>query len=446
MSLTKSVGGKELGPEQFAYVGDPQDPSTWHLPMEDQGHVQAAMGRFDQADMPDAAKKKAAFHKLMAAAKKMSMDTAGFEKAHSAMMAGALDGQWMEIFRAGDYGDKGAYTPADLDRMVANYDPARHEAPVVLGHPELDSPAYGWVESVKRSGDVLLGKLRQVDPGFEELVRSGRFKKRSVAIYRTEAGPALRHLGFLGAVPPEVKGLADLTLCEFDDRVFQAIDFNEEEDDDVDIKEMQKSFLETLKEFFGGKRPEAAAFSSEEVDKRVKEATKAFEAKVAELTTQFNEQKTAAEKAATAAASAASSQLASDAVKDLKAKQRWVPAFDKMGVPEIFAELAKSPAKVSFGEGDKKKEKTLLQVFADFLAGLPEIVPVGEIAGAAASAKKGGARFNEATGIVLDMASVALRDAAKKRAQESKISFGEALAQLRSEGFKPEGAAAAGEV
>lgn len=59
---------------------------------------------------------------------------------------------WIEIFRAGDYGPKGRYSEADLDRIASSYDPALHEAPVVIGHPEHDRPAYGWVEALKREG------------------------------------------------------------------------------------------------------------------------------------------------------------------------------------------------------------------------------------------------------------------------------------------------------
>lgn len=128
-----------------------------------------------------------------------------------------LEGQWIDVFRAGQYGEKGTYSPADLDAIVTNYDPARHEAPVVVGHPETDAPAFGWVAAVRRVGDMLQAKLRQIAPQFEALLREGRFKKRSVGFYRTASGLALRHLGFLGAIAPEVKGLTDLQLCEFSD-------------------------------------------------------------------------------------------------------------------------------------------------------------------------------------------------------------------------------------
>jgi len=139
-----------------------------------------------------------------------------------------VEGQWIDVFRAGDYGDKGSYTPADLDAMVANYKPAQHEAPVVIGHPEHDAPAFGWVAALRRAGDTLQAKLRQVAPQLEVLVRQGRFKKRSAAFYRTARGLALRHLGFLGAMPPEVKGLTDLRLCEFrDNGPFIAVEFQD---------------------------------------------------------------------------------------------------------------------------------------------------------------------------------------------------------------------------
>ncbi|HLJ89564.1 MAG TPA: hypothetical protein VKZ53_22330 [Candidatus Angelobacter sp.] len=105
-----------------------------------------------------------------------------------------LNGQWIELFRAGDYGDKGSYTTSDIDKMIALYDPGKHEAPVVVGHPKDDAPAYGWVEKLRRVGDVLQGKLKQVPSAFEELVRAGSFKKRSISF---TALPMDRHCGTL---------------------------------------------------------------------------------------------------------------------------------------------------------------------------------------------------------------------------------------------------------
>jgi hypothetical protein len=137
-----------------------------------------------------------------------------------------LGGQWLELFRSGDYGDKGDFSNSDLDQIVKNFSPSFHEPPVVIGHPEHDSPAYGWVDALKRSGEKLLGKFKEVDPKFEEMVKSGRFKKRSIALYQTAKGWMLRHVGFLGAQPPEVKGLANATFSE-DSIRFVTVTFGE---------------------------------------------------------------------------------------------------------------------------------------------------------------------------------------------------------------------------
>lgn len=123
----------------------------------------------------------------------------------------ALNGSWIEIFKAGDYGQRGAWTADDLDRIAAAYNPRLHQAPVVLGHPATDAPAYGWVARLRRAGQSLWAQLEKVDPAFEQLLRAGRFRQRSVALYRNfppTGGAYLRHLGFLGAQPPAVKGLA----------------------------------------------------------------------------------------------------------------------------------------------------------------------------------------------------------------------------------------------
>lgn len=132
---------------------------------------------------------------------------------------------FIELFRAGRQTDSAGvareFTTADLDQIVANHDPA-HPAPLVVGHPKTDDPAYGWSAQIKRVGDVLLGKFSQVEPQFEQLVREGRYRNRSVKLVKTGKGWRLGHIGFLGAVPPAVPGLKpvyaaaeDGEICEF---------------------------------------------------------------------------------------------------------------------------------------------------------------------------------------------------------------------------------------
>ncbi|GMU87107.1 MAG: hypothetical protein AMXMBFR48_23480 [Ignavibacteriales bacterium] len=118
--------------------------------------------------------------------------------------------KWFEIFRTGKHTDSAGrtkeWTEQDLDNIVSSYNPAQHEAPIVIGHPKDDAPAYGWIHALKRSGDRLLALPSRLLPLFTEAVKNGLFKKRSVAL---NPDGSLRHVGFLGAASPAVKGLAD---------------------------------------------------------------------------------------------------------------------------------------------------------------------------------------------------------------------------------------------
>jgi hypothetical protein len=370
------------------------------------------------------------------------------------MAAVTLNGKWIELFRAGNYGEKGSYTAADIDKMVANYDPAKHEAPVVMGHPEMDAPAYGWVEAVKRSGNVLLGKLKQVPDQFSQLVDQGRFKKRSISFYRGENGPSLRHVGFLGAMPPEVKGLADVKLASFSAGAFQAIEFKEEED--MDAEQVGKSVTQSLKEFFAeffkGKKVVdlGEGDQSKAIETAVTAALKPLQEGYTKLSQEFADYKKESEKKTATAATQTQAQFADTQIARVKAVQgSWVPAFEKMGVPQIFTELAKSETKVTFGEGDKKTEKPVAEVFADFLLGLKKMVPGGVLAEPVSEKRQGNLiRFNEPKDAhsVIDQESVALAEAATVLSQKEKIPFGEALNRLRASGDYEAGSTASGQV
>lgn len=131
----------------------------------------------------------------------------------------------IEIFRAGSHvandGRTLQFSAADLAQIASSYDPALSEAPMVVGHPQVNAPAYGWAKSLHADGDVLFAQPHQVDAAFAEMVNAGRFKKRSASIYLgdTPGNPTpgkmyLRHIGFLGAAAPGVKGLRDAQFAD----------------------------------------------------------------------------------------------------------------------------------------------------------------------------------------------------------------------------------------
>ena len=150
-------------------------------------------------------------------------------------------GDWTEIFRAGDYGKKGSYSDADLDRMVANFN-SEDQVPIVLGHPQTDSPAWGWLSEVKRQGNVLLARVGELHKDFAEALAENRFKNRSVRIANTSAGPKLLHLGFLGGVLPEVDGLKKMAQFDGDgDRVDHDFDLAAAaQGDNQEVLDMEK--------------------------------------------------------------------------------------------------------------------------------------------------------------------------------------------------------------
>ncbi|QQQ22562.1 hypothetical protein [Klebsiella grimontii] len=113
------------------------------------------------------------------------------------------------------------FTPEDCIDLANSYDPSVSEAPFVIGHPSLTAPAYGWAERLEYRDGIVYVAPRQVNPAFAEAFNAGSYKKRSLSIYQPDSpgNPKpghfyARHVGFLGAVPPGVKGLPDAQFAE----------------------------------------------------------------------------------------------------------------------------------------------------------------------------------------------------------------------------------------
>ncbi len=436
--LTKTVDGKPLTADQFAYVGDAKDISTWHLPI-DKDHIESALNLFGhEKHVPESAMPATA-RKIAAAAKRAGLDTKDFEDKYCKSSEHAEQSSpWVEIFRAGDYSaqGKGVITRSDLERVIRNYDPTYHEAPVCVGHPKDNLPAYGWIERLALDGDTLLAKEKQVDSQFHEARKQGRFKKRSAAFYQDATGKisGLRHVAYLGAQPPEVKGLQDVKFSD-SGREFIEVSFGEEETLDND----QKTFSERLEAWFRekfGAAPAVKTFSEEDVKRIAAEAVAPFQAKVTQLEDELKKQTVAFSEREQKMAGSEVKQRSTEAVTRLKSSGKWIPAFDKMGLGLVFDELAKTTTTVEFGEGSAKKQVTPLETLVLFLEGLPQIVPAGT--------HYSGATVRSANGSTGDP----LTDAAKQRQKEKNITFSEALDQIVAE--QPEltlpGAARAGAV
>ncbi|ECO4188302.1 peptidase [Salmonella enterica] len=142
----------------------------------------------------------------------------------------------LHIFKSGTHTDMRGrtinFSESDLQACADAYDPALHEAPLVIGHPRHDDPSWGWVKSLSPGGTGLMAETHQVDAQFAELVSKGRYKKISASFYQPDApnNPKpgvyyLRHVGFLGAQPPAVKGLKAVEFGEQEEGVVEFADW-----------------------------------------------------------------------------------------------------------------------------------------------------------------------------------------------------------------------------
>ncbi|MEW5727730.1 MAG: peptidase [Pseudomonadota bacterium] len=111
--------------------------------------------------------------------------------------------------------------PFSLVDVAAVYDPALHQAPLVVGHPQTDDPAYGWVTGLSFAEGVLqVEDVEQLNAEFADLVNGGAFKKVSASFFLPDSPnhpkPGtlyLKHVGFLGAAAPAVKGLKSVSFA-----------------------------------------------------------------------------------------------------------------------------------------------------------------------------------------------------------------------------------------
>jgi hypothetical protein len=318
-----------------------------------------------------------------------------------------LTGKRLQIFRAGRHtasdGTTHEFTEQMLRDVVSAYNPTLHEAPMVVGHPQHDLPAYGWVRGLHFSSD---GHLEvdptQVDPAFAEMVNAGRFKKISPSFYLPDSpnNPKpgslyLRHVGFLGAQPPAVKGLrspqfaaSERGIAEFADWAnsqnaslwrrmrewFIAKEGVEEADKvipDWELKNLEdaartpttSSYADPAQES-NAMTPEQIAAAQADVTRREQELqTKiaAFAETQSQVTEQASEQRQA--------------QNASF-IDGLVSQGKFLPTL-KDGVVAFMSQLGESGV-VEFGEGDNKQSKPVLQFFRDYLAAQPKVVSYGE--------------------------------------------------------------------
>jgi hypothetical protein len=319
------------------------------------------------------------------------------------------------IFRPGKHvsaaGDALEFTEKHLADTIAAYDPSVHEAPIVVGHPKDNGPAYGWVRSLAFAEGELVADVDQVDPAFAEMVQAGRFKKRSASFY-SPSSPSnpkpgvfyLRHVGFLGAQPPAVKGLKEVAFADADEGVVEFAD------DAVVLSlmaRMVRGLRDTLLAKWGQEETEKAlpGYLVEDLEAEARRAREtppestavpapAFhEPKHEESTVTLTPEQIAELQAKAAEADALKAQVAEFAEREAKAKHAARVSEHKAelgalvtagkvlprhvdSLAEFMAKLDDSTEVAEFGEADKPR--TALSTLRAFLGDLPKAVEFGE--------------------------------------------------------------------
>lgn len=364
----------------------------------------------------------------------------------------------IQIFKPGKHvamsGVAFAFSESDLAATVAAYDPARHEAPLVVGHPKHDDPAYGWVGALAFAAGALEAEPVQVDAAFAEMVGRGAFKKISASFYSPDSpsNPVpgvfyLRHVGFLGAQPPAVKGLrapefADaeqgvIEFAEWDDvdnaglwrslREWIIGKFGQGEADKVipgyTVKNLEQSAQDELKE---STQQTAVAPAPAFVEPQPKGVTvtpeekAALEAENTQLKLQVAEAE-ARDKAAKAAARHADHAAFAES---LVAEGKLLPAHKEVTVATLDFMAGQEQA-VEFGEGDARQP--LIDGFKSFLQAQPKQVEFGEVSGAV-DKDAGTVNFAAPAGYGVDGDRLALHSKALAHQAAHKTTYEAALA------------------
>ena len=366
---------------------------------------------------------------------------------------------WIEILKTGKWKDSSgkehSFTEKDLEEIAKKYEERTNDAPVVVGHPKDNSPAYGWVEKLKKEGNVLKAKIKDLVPEFVDAVKKRMYKYVSVSLYPDNR---LRHIGFLGGMPPAVKGLEavqfsndeEYVTFEFaedswtEDKIFTIANifqkirdffiekFGKDSTDkiinswDIDwLKTPQPAKVE--EESFSEEKNKQEVRSMEELEK-MKTKLKEAEEKIKEFSEKASsveeENKKLKEKIEALEKEKTEKEI-NDFVEKLKKEGKVLPHEEKV-VKETLWKLKGDDEKVEFSEGE---EKSRYEAFKEFLEKQKVKVPLGELGKEEEKEKK-----VEDFGENVDEDALELHKKAIQLSEKENISYEEAVIKIRKEG------------
>lgn len=325
----------------------------------------------------------------------------------------SLSNQYIEIFRAGKQTDSAGnthdWTQGDLDKIISNL--SKYPAPLVIGHPKHNDPAYGWVASLKREGDTLLMQCEKVDPQFDKLVQDGRYLNRSVRITETKDGLTLGHVGFLGAAAPAVEGLKPIQFSEGEN--VKNYDFTEANMPDPVVAPPPAQPAQPTVTLEAAQK-----MASDAAEKAANDAKKTTESEVEKLKAELA-------KRDEALAFQQAQQLTDKLVSTAQIKkEQAIPLAEFMACLNIAFPSSKT---FEFTSGDGKKTMNPAEYFRGFLESLPKAVQLGP--------HKEFTGKQDETDLTVEARAAQISDyVAEKAKQGVFVSYADAAAKLKKEG------------
>lgn len=192
---------------------------------------------------------------------------------------------WDKIAKTGTYtdmhGNTYTFTNDDFKEIAENYKSASEKAPIVIGHPKTDSPAFGWVKDLRANGNYLEAEYEQVSDDIKKAVSDGSYKYKSISLYSNLK--KLKHVGLLGATPPAISGLGEISFSKENENII--LYFSENTGDNTmdekllleKVSELEKELAESKHELEMLKKELASTLDAKKAsDEKVEEVTSNF--------------------------------------------------------------------------------------------------------------------------------------------------------------------------
>lgn len=321
----------------------------------------------------------------------------------------------LEIFRPGTFisaeGATLTFSASDVAATVAAYDVKKHRAPLVVGHPKMDDPSFGHAISLSlSSSNVVLAEPANVEPSFADAVNNERYDSISASFWapNNPRNPVpgiyyLRHIGFLGAVPPAVTGLKQPSFADADDADLITINFSDSQEP-VMTAEEKAALLKQQQKL----QDDQASFADQQA------AAKKRDEDIA-----------AREKALAAKEAKAREDEINSFAETLIKSGKLLPV-EKTGMVAVLASLP-ADQEVSFADGDGKTvSQPTADVLRDFLSKLPARVDFAEHSAREGEDAEGATSFASPNGFTVDSGRMDLHNKINAHAAKHNISYEQA--------------------